>query len=201
MFDFLRGTIVGKTENKVTVDVGGIGFELLVSSVHSFELNSLQEIPVSLQWHQENGPSLCGFVSLLEKSLFLLLTSCSGIGPKSALQLLGQIAPDQFLATLALGDSKTLSSLNGIGPKKAEMLVIHLKEKAQKLYESSLLTSLGQPQIVHTFKKVQDTLTALNYSRAEIKQAFNALQNDEMIQTYPFDILMRKALHILAKKM
>jgi Holliday junction DNA helicase RuvA len=200
MIHAFHGRIVGKEDSKIIVQVSNISFELLVTNPLFFEVDKEYSLPAFLHWHPEQGPTLYGFISPLEKSLFILLISCSGIGPKSALQLLHQQAPEQFLAILASGDYKTLSSLQGIGPKKAEMLILTLKEKAQKLYEAGLFNKLEQPQSLNTIKKLQDTLTALHYSRPEIKHVLDHLQQEQEFTTASFDILMRKALHMLAKK-
>lgn len=200
MFHFLKGKVVGKEDSKIILQVGGLGFELLVSSIDFFILDQEYEVPVFLQWHAEHGMSLYGFTSVLEKSLFLLLISCSGIGPKTALQMLNQLNPEQFLAVLAAGDYKSLSSLQGIGPKKADMMILNLKEKAQKLYDSSMVSPAAAPHHLTTLKKLQETLTALNYSRHEIKQTLELLQQDTAFATTSFDLLMRKSLQLLAKR-
>ena len=86
-----------------------------------------------MHWNQDNGPTLYGFNSILEKTVFLLIISCSGIGPKIGLAVLHHLEPATFVQAIIEENIKVLSSISGIGAKKAEQICVALKHKVAKL--------------------------------------------------------------------
>ena len=77
----------------------------------------------------ENSQDLYGFHDILEKDLFIMLISVSGIGPKTAISLLSAVKPDDFKNRLVAGEVKMLTDLPGIGPKTARRIIVELKDK------------------------------------------------------------------------
>ena len=200
MFSYIRGTVKGVVDNQLILEVYGIGFSLLVPNHELFQREKEITVATYLQWNQEQGPTLYGFSNDYEKAIFILVIGCSGIGPKIALLILQNLSPTAFLRAIQTSDIKALSSISGIGPKKAEQLIVQLKHKVTALIDRTWdVGSAEEAAQLEQWKNITQVLQSLNYSRQEIDQALSQLSQD--IQgDVAFDVLMRKALSFLAKK-
>jgi len=132
MIAFLQGRLVDVLPATVTVEVHGIGYEVLIP------LSSYDRLPaagqeVRLLTHlviREDAHTLFGFITAGERDLFrLLINTVSGIGPKLALNVLSGTSVTAFGAAVATGDLKSLSSISGVGRKTAERMIMELKDK------------------------------------------------------------------------
>jgi Holliday junction DNA helicase RuvA len=193
MIHSLQGTIHDVSENTIELSLVGIVFSLQVPSGYAYAKGSQVTIHTYLHWHQEQGPSLFGFVNALDRSVFLLLISCSGIGPKIGLAVLGHHEASLVLTMLVQGDARGLSQAPGVGLKKAETLIMHCRDKALKLLDKAPVVSQGATYL----KDVHSALESLGYSRQEINGAFDHIQNQGI---HTFDEALRKALSYLSVK-
>jgi Holliday junction DNA helicase RuvA len=199
MISRLRGTIIERTDQSMTVDVGGVGFCVVMARISRYTLQQNIDLIIQLHWHQDNGPQLFGFANLAEKQIFNLIISCSGIGPKIALAILDSMTPDSFASAIISGDSKALSHVDGIGIKKAESMIVHLKDKVNKLLQSGTL--MAQNPALTMIGKVSEILASLGYSRYESSYALEHLQKIPDVESLSFEELIRKALAAaMAKK-
>lgn len=198
MISFITGTVQAVQDQTVFVAVGTIGLALSVAQSSNFSNNQEVTLFVHLHWNQESGPSLFGFKTEAERAVFLLIISCSGIGPKIALSILAQMGPAQFVRAINCGDEKTLSKVNGIGLKKAEQMIVQLKHKIAKFIETDGVQL--QESSPDQWCTVTQALESLNYSKVEIAAATRYLHEKCAQQNLPFDGLMRHALSFLAKK-
>ena len=132
MITFLHGTLVEALPTQVTVDLHGLGYELLIP-LSSYDKLPQPGNPVRLLTHlvvREDAHILYGFMSAAERELFrLLINTVSGIGPKIALNVLSGISVTAFRGAVANGDVKMLSQISGVGRKTAERIVVELKDK------------------------------------------------------------------------
>lgn len=199
VIDYIVGTIKHTNEKSITVDIRGFGISLLTPQPESFEKNKEVQFFTYLHWNSENGPSLFGFSNELTRKIFLLLLDCPKIGPGIALNILAQLSPAQFLDIITSQDEVRLSAINGIGPKKAEQIIVQLKHKVQKLLSSGSIVIEQQESFVQ-WQQVNDVLTSLNYSRGEISQAMNYLAEKYNAQNGALDQLIRAALSYLSQK-
>jgi len=128
----LRGTLVEALPTQAVVEVQGVGYEVLIP------LSSYDRLPaagseVFLLTHlaiREDAHLLYGFLTAAERDLFrLLIHTVSGIGPKIALGVLSGMTVSAFRGAVAAGDVKALSSVQGVGRKTAERIVVELKDK------------------------------------------------------------------------
>ncbi len=203
MIASVSGIVTAIFDSKLIVLQSGIGFEMLCPGAAQFQLKSTVTLHTYLHWSQENGPSLFGFATIVEKELFLLLIECQGIGPKLAISMLEQSQVSNLLQMIIAENAEGLSKLKGLGAKKAEMVCMSLKNKASKLLTNH--PELGTAAVFGVWNDLHETLVSLNYSVFEIKQA-TALVKEDLLgekgtgQTVPFDLLLRKALQVLAKK-
>ncbi len=131
MIAYLNGYLAYKDDERIIVDVNGIGYEAGVSSKATGMLPDVgAEVKVFIYHHfREDGQALFGFVTPEEKTFFSILVSMSGMGPKTALKVMGQIEPGVFAHAVQSGDLAYLSSISGIGKKTAERIIVELKDK------------------------------------------------------------------------
>jgi Holliday junction DNA helicase RuvA len=132
MISFLEGKLVESLPTQVTVDVNGVGYEVLIP------LSSFDKLPspgnsVKLLTHlavREDAHVLYGFMTSPEREMFrLLINTVSGIGPKLALNVLSGMNVTALRGAVANGDVKALSQISGVGKKTAERIVVELKDK------------------------------------------------------------------------
>src|SRR5881396_1532210 len=132
MITFLHGKLVDAVPTQVTIDVHGIGYEVLIP------LSSFDKLPprgeeVSILTHlavREDAHVLYGFMTTAEREMFrLLINTVSGIGPKIALNILSGMNARAFRGAVANGDVRALSQISGVGKKTAERIVVELKDK------------------------------------------------------------------------
>ena len=130
MIEFLTGKIVSKKPEYLIINVNGIGYKLNIS-INSYDQTRLNENIKILTYFSvsENNQELYGFVNNEERELFLLLISVSGIGPKTAINMLSAVSANDFKNRLIAGEVKMLTSLPGIGPKTARRIIVELKDK------------------------------------------------------------------------
>jgi Holliday junction DNA helicase RuvA len=132
MITFLKGTLVEALPTQITVEVGGVGYDVLVP------LSSFDRLPppgneVRVLTHlaiREDAHVLYGFLTAAERELFrLLINTVSGIGPKIALNVLSGMNVTALRGAVAAGDVKALSQISGVGKKTAERIVVELRDK------------------------------------------------------------------------
>ncbi len=197
MITSISGTVKEVNENQLTIEVNGIGYGIQVPQA-AFGVGQKIDLLVQMHWNQENGPSLFGFSTSLEKSVFLMITSCSGLGPKLAMAVLAQLGAAPFLEAVQAGNTDALSDVSGIGEKKAEQIIVQLKHKVAKLLESG--AHLGASATLEKRHEISQVLKSLNYSRPEISAAMNYLNDKYPDSSVAFDQLVRHALAFLAKR-
>jgi Holliday junction DNA helicase RuvA len=132
MISFLHGKLIEALPTQVTVDVHGVGYEVLIP------LSSFDKLPqpggdVKLLTQlivREDAHVLYGFASAAERDLFrMLINNVSGIGPKTALNILSGMNAVAFRGAVANSDVKALSQISGVGRKTAERIVVELRDK------------------------------------------------------------------------
>ncbi|MBI3557737.1 MAG: Holliday junction branch migration protein RuvA [Deltaproteobacteria bacterium] len=134
MIGYLSGKFLAAEDSSILVDVAGVGYSVLVAQ--KVALGLAPGMPVELYIHtnlRENALELFGFQSSWEKRVFHALVSVSGVGPKTALAVIGGLDAETVLSAIVREDRATLTSVPGVGKKTAELLIIQIAEKARKL--------------------------------------------------------------------
>lgn len=133
MIAFLSGTVVRKAAGFALLEVGGVGYRLLMSTTSLSALPADgDEVVVHTHLHvREDELTLYGFVSEEERELFERLIAISGVGPKVALAVLSSLRPDALRGAVAHDDVALLSSVPGVGKKTAQRLILELKDKLE----------------------------------------------------------------------
>ena len=198
MINSISGTIKDVKEQALVVDIGPLGLLVAVPAGIKFHEGQKVDLVTYMHWNQEQGPSLFGFEHEFERTVFMLIIGCAGIGPKIGLAVLAHLGAQGFLEVISSGDERALSKVNGIGPKKAEQIIIQLKHKVSQLISS------GQGSYDDTkakaWQEVSQALESLNYTRTEISQAMQYLTAHHAGVDVPFDQMLRQALGFLSKR-
>lgn len=196
MLAHVTGNVVATQDAALTIQVGGFGLAVSVFDGLTFTIGQTVTLYTYVHWQQDQAPSLFGFRTETEKTVFCLLLECSGVGPKLALAVLNKLGVDQIVHAIQTEDARILSNAPGVGIKKAEQMILHLKHKIDKLSLIIATATLESPLPLHD---VIQALNALNYSKGEISYAMNQLKNEYQDVRPSFDQLLRKALSFLAK--
>lgn len=200
MFAYIKGSLEGKANNYVVIDVSGIGYKIFMSETAIENLGEIGDIvKVYTHYHvREDDISLYGFLTNEELRMFELLISVSGVGAKSAITMLSNISPSSFALAVISNDTTKLVKIPGIGAKTAARIVLELKDKLKT--EETVNNSKNNKEIKEAIKeddKVSEAISALQvlgYNRKEIEKAFEKLDKDAL----SVEDLIRKGLTILS---
>ncbi len=131
MYDFLRGRLVERNADEVVLELGGVGWRLMVSGATASHLPAAgAPTEVTLYVHdmlKDERFVLYGFGSREERALFLRLLGVSRIGPGIALTLLTSLKPGELAAAVESGDARALARVKGVGQRTAERLCVELR--------------------------------------------------------------------------
>ena len=165
----LRGTLVGRSPEGITLDVGGIGHEVLTTPRTQADLPGIgEELVIHTHLHvREDALTLFGFVSEGERNLFRVLITASGVGPKVALAILGALNVTEVRRAIVAEDFDALTVVPGVGKRSAQKLVLELKPKLEG-EEAEVVMGTG------TGAQLRQALEGLGYSTTEIRDALAA---------------------------
>ena len=185
MLSGICGTLIHIDENTAELDVGGVTFEINVPStlfVSHPETGSELQLYTYLSV-REDDLSLFGFQTREERSLFKMLITVSGIGPKGALQVLSTLRPNDLIAAILSDDAKSIARAPGIGQKTAQKVVLELKDKVSGMPVTDL-SGLSGPSDTRAYAENETkhdvilALTELGFSGSEAYKAVSALPDD-----------------------
>lgn len=131
MISYLRGTLAAFEEDKIIIDVGGVGYGVFMSGQAMGRLPAVgNEVKIHTYLNvKEDAMQLYGFLSRDDLTVFKLLIGVNGIGPKGGLGILAALSPDDLRFAVLSGDVKAICAAPGIGKKTAEKLILELKDK------------------------------------------------------------------------
>lgn len=163
----LFGKLIVKKQGFAVVEVNGIGFKIFVSSETARKLPKINERIFLFCYTsvKQNGIELYGFLTEKELEIFELLLSADGVGPKAGLKILGITKIDSLLAAIKQGRSDLLTRAAGIGDKKAQRIVLELKDKIKR-YKSD-----DEVALMETDVDIERALKSLGYKQSEIREA------------------------------
>ena len=130
MISHIRGVVEEKFGSSLIVDVGGVGYEMMVATP-DFEGCQLLEERKFYTYHavRENSEELYGFSCLAAKKIFEMLISVQGVGPKAAMAILSLAEAEAVLNAIANADAGFVAKASGVGKKTAERVIVDLKDK------------------------------------------------------------------------
>lgn len=143
MYDYLKGKLTFYAHNKITLDVNGVGYSLLIP------MNSFAKLPstgsemlvYTALVVKEDSLTFFGFLERKEKELFETLINISGVGPKTALAIIGHMDYEHFFLAIAKADLKMLSKIPGLGKKSVERLIIEMRGKVKNMKDVKLTSA------------------------------------------------------------
>ena len=171
----LAGTLAEKKPNRLTVDVGGVGYDVLVPLSTFYGIGEPGAL-VTLRIHthvREDVIALYGFASALEQDLFERLISISGIGPKLALAVLSGIDPGELVRAIRSQDVARLTRIPGVGKKTAERIGLELKDRLPLAVPSSAGQLDGTAPGEDLRGDLVSALTNLGYNRQVAEKAID----------------------------
>ncbi len=192
MIGSLRGKLTEKRPNQILIDVGGVGYQVLIPLSTFAGLGALhEEISVLVHTHvREDQFSLYGFLTAREKQCFELLISASGVGPSLALKILSGMGLEQLIPAIRKGDLAQLVRIPGVGRKTAERVVLELRDKlaAVDVLEAGKPTTRSQME-----SDVASALVNLGYDERSVEHAIEKSRGSGV----DFEDLLRAALQLL----
>ena len=187
MIASVKGKLEGVSADSVTIDVNGMGVEVIVpSSVINRLPRPYEDIKLHTYLHiREDAMQLFGFLEKEDLDFFKLLITVNGIGPKAAIAILSSMSTDVLTFAILSEDIKTIEKAQGIGAKTAKKLVLELKDKVGVINAKAVeLRSDSSPFISLTIgsaikEEASQVLEALGYSRTEAMKAITAIEITE----------------------
>ncbi len=171
MIGFVRGKLVLKTPPHLTVDVGGVGYDIEAPMSTFYTLPAVGS-DVRLLTHlvvREDAHILYGFGTQEERALFRNLLKVSGVGPKIALAILSGVSVEGFASCVKLQDAASLTRIPGVGRKTAERLLIEMRDRLEALSAGAAGAPLPNGA-TQTEGEAWSALVALGYKPTEVTQ-------------------------------
>jgi len=197
MIASLAGTLAEKSTERLVVDVGGVGYLVHVS------LQTFIDLPpagasVRLLVHtevREDAIELFGFAEPREQALFHLLRKVKGLGPRTSLTVLSGMRVGDLLAAIAGGDASRLQTIQGVGKRFAERIVVECREAAAELAASNGRVPHEAPMsLPGPLEEAVSALVNLGYRRAEAERAVERVAGNGA----PLEDVIRGALQGLS---
>lgn len=203
MIAYVRGTLAVLEEDKVIIDVGGVGYGVYMSAK---AMGTLPAVGTDVLVHtylnvKEDAMQLYGFLSRDELAVFKLLILVNGIGPKGALGILSSLSPDDLRYAVMANDVKAICAAPGIGKKTAEKLILELKDKLhlEDVLEHMTDENKAQPTVSFSQGAIQSdavqALVALGYGNTE---ALKAVRQVELKESMDVEDVLKLALKNLS---
>lgn len=197
MIAFVRGSVASRTPESVVLDVGGIGYEVVVPT--RTRVGAIgDELTLYTHLHvREDCMTLYGFDNMDDRAVFELLISVTGIGPKGAISILSSISPVELRRAIATGNLDRLTAIPGIGRKTAQRIVLELKEKLADVVEDDSDRGAEPDELGGDARsEAAEALIALGFSpheaRRSVSLAIRALKSSNASLTT--DSILRRAL-------
>lgn len=171
MITHIEGRLVKKSPTDVIIDCNGVGYFINIS-LYTFS-NLPESENVKLYTHllvREDSHTLYGFSSVLEREIFRLLISVSGVGANIARTMLSSLSPEQVMEAIAHNDITTIQSVKGIGSKTSQRVVLDLGDKILKVY------SLDEVSDISSNTNKNEALSALDtlgFARKQVEKVCN----------------------------
>ena len=171
----LRGELLERDGDRIVIDAGGVGYEVLTpQSVYIQLPDTGEKIDLWIrQIVREDGWILYGFNSLVQRRLFDLLREVKGCGPKISLALIGELGEESVISAITTQDVKELVKATGVGLRTAERIIVELKDKLQQellLQNAAFRESRSRVIKGPKSEPLIEALLALGYRRSEVEE-------------------------------
>ncbi len=202
MIGWLHGAVRARSDDKLILDVGGVGYVVQVPLGTGAHLELEAEIELHVHTHvREDSLQLYGFETAEGLRTFETLITVSGIGPRLAQAVLGSLDQAALAHAIDLGDIATLKKVPGVGKRVAERLSLELRGKI-RAGDGPATTEGGSIAVRHqaggVWRDLESALMNLQYRKKEVQGALELVRREQPDET-DFDTLLRTALSVLRR--
>ncbi len=189
MIDSITGIIQRKEPTNLFIDMNGLVFNISICLRDYEQLPELnQEITILTYLNvREDLMELYGFLEYERRRLFIQLIGVSGIGPRTAINLLSNISVANFKDNIIAEDVKSLSLIPGIGPKTAKRIILDIREKITK--DKATTDNLDTSNINFTYDDIYTALSSLGYRKNQIDKAIKQLTKENSFEGNIEDVI------------
>jgi holliday junction DNA helicase RuvA len=198
MIAFVRGEVAAVSLSSAVLEVGGVGLELMCTpgTLATLRVGREARLPTSMVV-REDSLTIFGFLDDDEKSIFEIVQTASGVGPKVAQAIVAVMSPDDVRRAIAAEDVKALTRVPGIGQKGAQRIILELKDRIGPPL-GSVHTSAAVAPVEPWREQVQQGLVGLGWSTKESEKAVEAVA-DQAGDAPDVGALLRAALRTLSR--
>ena len=173
MFHHFVGRIIEKSPAHIVLECGGVGYYLNISLTTFGQIGEAKEVKLLTHAvYREDAQLLFGFHTGVERDVFLLLLSVSGVGANTARMILSALRPNEAIQAISNGDSGTLQRIKGIGAKTAQRIVIDLRDKVGGV--ATIKGSGDEPASSVRAEAIQ-ALIVLGFSRSIVERIVSSI--------------------------
>lgn len=176
MIEYIKGEIVELTPARLILECGGVGYELNISltTYSAFNGKATGKLFV-YEVIREDAHLLFGFAERVERELFLLLTSVSGVGPNTARMILSSLPPKELVEAIASKNEAVLTAVKGIGLKTAQRILVDLKNKVKNVEGLASVEVTEAPSNGAVAEEAVAALVMLGFQKAASQKAVTAI--------------------------
>jgi len=185
MISFVSGILEHKETNQAVIDVGGVGYEVIIP------LSTYDRLPpigehVKLHTHylcRNDEIKLYGFISLDERTLFRTVLTVKGVGPGSALNILSKLTPNQFRMAINQNNVDALRRVPRLGKETAQLIIVQLKKKIQSIeFVDRLESEISQPVSMEVVQSLVRLGATQNAAEKAVRQAQKVLGENAQLE-------------------
>ena len=176
MIEYIKGEIVELTPARLILECGGVGYELNISLTTYSAFNGKKTGKLFVyEVIREDAHLWFGFAERVERELFLLLTSVSGVGPNTARMILSSLPPKELVEAIASKNEAVLTAVKGIGLKTAQRILVDLKNKVKNVEGLASVEVTEAPSNGAVAEEAVAALVMLGFQKAASQKAVTAI--------------------------
>lgn len=176
MIEYIKGEIVELAPARMILECGGIGYELNISLTTYSAFNGKTSGKLFVyEVIREDAHLLFGFAERIERELFLLLTSVSGVGPNTARMILSSLPPKELVEAIASKNEAALTAVKGIGLKTAQRILVDLKNKVKSVEGLAPVDVVSAPSNGTVAEEAVAALVMLGFQKAASQKAVTSI--------------------------
>jgi Holliday junction DNA helicase RuvA len=177
MIDYIKGTITQMNPTFITLETGGIGYFINISVSTFSKLESNPEVRILIhEVIREDSHQLFGFADSLERDIFRLLISVTGVGANTARMMLSSISPEEIEKAILGSDVNILKSVKGIGLKTAQRIIVDLKDKVGKHAGSGEIFAFSDNT---SREEALSALVMLGFAKSAVSKVLDKIVREE----------------------
>lgn len=176
MIEYIKGEVMELTPARMILECAGIGYELNISLNTYSAFGGKRDVMVYVyEVIREDAHLLFGFSEKMERELFLLLTSVSGVGPNTARMILSSLSPTELVQVISSKDEAALTAVKGIGLKTAQRILVDLKNKVKPIDGVTAVSPVSKISNAAVSEEAIAALVMLGFQKAASQKAVAAI--------------------------